>query len=50
MTFLRIFSQLIPFNYTEVEAVEESAAPEESFSETDGSTQTATILLHVAEN
>jgi ubiquitin C-terminal hydrolase len=33
MTFLRIFGQWIRFNDTEVEAIEESAAPEESFSE-----------------
>jgi hypothetical protein len=50
MTFLRIFGQSIQFNGTEVEAVEEWAAPKENFPETEGSPQTATILLYVAEN
>jgi hypothetical protein len=48
MTFLRIFGQWIRFNDTEVEAVEESAALHENFPETEGSPQTATILLYVA--
>jgi hypothetical protein len=50
MKFLRIFGQWIRFNDTEVEAVEESAALHENFPETEGSPQTATILLHVADN
>jgi hypothetical protein len=50
MTFLRICSQWIRFSGTEVEAVEESAALRESFPETEGSSQTATILLYVADN
>jgi hypothetical protein len=50
MTFLRIFGQWIGFNDTEVEAVEESPALHENFPETEGSPQTATILLYVAHN
>jgi 3-phosphoglycerate kinase len=50
MTFLRIFSQWIRFNGTEVEAVEESVAIDENFPEAQGSFQTATILLSVADN
>jgi hypothetical protein len=50
MTLLRIFGQSIRFNDTEAESVEESAALKENFSETEGSPQTATILLYVAEN
>jgi uncharacterized UBP type Zn finger protein len=50
MMFLRIFSQWIRFNDTEVEAIEESAALHENFPETEGSPQTATILLFVADN
>jgi hypothetical protein len=50
MTFLRIFRQWIRFNDTEAEAVEESAALYENFPETEGSPQTATILLYVADN
>jgi hypothetical protein len=50
MTFLRIFGQGIRFNDTDVEAVEESAALHENFPETEGSPQTATILLCVTDN
>jgi ubiquitin C-terminal hydrolase len=50
MTFLRICGQWIWFNDTEVEAVEESAALHENFPEAEGSPQTATILLYVADN
>jgi ubiquitin C-terminal hydrolase len=50
MRFLRIFSQWIRFNDTEVEPVEESAALHENFPETEGFHQTATILLYVADN
>jgi hypothetical protein len=50
MTLLRIFSQWIIFNDTEVEAVEEPAALHENFPETKGSSQTAIILLYVADN
>jgi hypothetical protein len=50
MTFLRIFGQWIRFNDFEVEAVEESAALSENFPGTEGSLQTATILLYVADN
>jgi hypothetical protein len=49
MMFLRIFSRWIRFHNTKAETVEESAARQESFPETEGSTQTATILLHVAD-
>jgi uncharacterized UBP type Zn finger protein len=50
MTFLRIFGQWIRFNDTEVEAVEESAALYANFPETERLSQTATILLYVADN
>jgi hypothetical protein len=50
MMFVRIFDQWIRFNDTEVEGVEESAALHENFPETEGSPQTATILLYVADN
>jgi hypothetical protein len=50
MTFLRVFGQRIRFNDTEVEAVEESATLHENFPETEGSPQTAIILLYVADN
>jgi hypothetical protein len=50
MTLLRIFSQWIRFNDTEVEADKESAALHENFPETEGSPQTATIVLYVADN
>jgi hypothetical protein len=50
MTFLRIFGQWIRFNDTEVKAIEESAALHENFPETEGSPQTITILLYVADN
>jgi hypothetical protein len=50
MMFLRIFGWRIRFNDTEVEAVEGSAALQENFLETEGSTQTATILLCMAGN
>jgi ubiquitin C-terminal hydrolase len=50
MTFLRIFGQWIHFNDHEVEAVDESATFYKSFSETEGSPQTDTILLYVADN
>jgi hypothetical protein len=46
-TFLRIFGRCIRFHDTEVEA---SAAREEKFPETDGSPQTATILVYLADN
>jgi hypothetical protein len=48
--FLRIFGQWIRFNDTEVEAVEQSAVLYENFPETEGSPQTTTILLYVADN
>jgi hypothetical protein len=48
--FLRIFGQWIRFNDTEVEAAEQSAALYENFPETEGSPQTATILLYVVDN
>jgi hypothetical protein len=50
ITFLRIFSPCIGFHDTEVEAIEGSAAPEEEFPETEGSPQTATILVYLADN
>jgi hypothetical protein len=50
MTFFRIFGQWIRFDDTEVAAVEESATLHENFPETEGSLQTATILLYVADN
>jgi ubiquitin C-terminal hydrolase len=46
----RRFGQWIRFNDAEVEAVEESAPSHENFPETEGSAQTATILLYVADN
>jgi hypothetical protein len=45
VTFFRVFGEWIRFNDTKVEAVEESAALEENFPETEGSPQTATIPL-----
>jgi hypothetical protein len=50
VTFLRIFSSWIRSNDTEVEAVEESAGLHEHFPATEGSPQTATIMLYVADN
>jgi hypothetical protein len=50
MMFLRIFGQWIRFHDAEVEAVEESAALHENFPETEGSHQTAIILLYVTDN
>jgi hypothetical protein len=50
MTFLMIFGQWIQFNDTEVKADEDSAALHENFPETEGSHQTATIQLDVADN
>jgi uncharacterized UBP type Zn finger protein len=50
MMFLRMFGQWIRFNDTDVEAVKASAALEENFPETEGSPQTATFLLYMAEN
>jgi hypothetical protein len=50
LTFLRIFGQRIRFNDTEVEIVEESAALHENFPGTEGSPQTAIILLYMADN
>jgi hypothetical protein len=50
MMFLKIFGRWIRFNDTEVEDVEESAALHENFPETEGSPQTAIILLCVADN
>jgi hypothetical protein len=50
VTFLRIFGQCIRFHDTEVETVERSAAPEEKFPKTEGSPQTATILVYLADN
>jgi hypothetical protein len=49
-TFRRIFGQWIRFQGTEVEVVEESAALHETFPETEGSPQTASLLLYVADN
>jgi hypothetical protein len=40
----------IRFNDTEVKAIEESAALHENFPGTEGSPQTATPLLYVADN
>jgi hypothetical protein len=48
--FLRIFGQWTRFNDTEVEAVEQSAALYEHFPETEGSPQTAAVLLYAADN
>jgi hypothetical protein len=50
MTFFRRFGQWIRFNDAEVEAVEQSAAFHENFPETEGSPQTAIVLLYVADN
>jgi hypothetical protein len=50
MTFLRIFGQCIRFHDTEVEVIEGSAAREGKFPETEGSPQTATILVYLADN
>jgi ubiquitin C-terminal hydrolase len=50
ITLVRIFNQWIRFNDNGVEAVQESAALHEDFPETEGSTQTATILLYLADN
>jgi hypothetical protein len=50
MTFLRAFGQWVRFNYTEVEAVEESAAIHENFPETERSPHPAIGLLYVADN
>jgi ubiquitin C-terminal hydrolase len=49
ITFLRILEQWVRFDDMQVENVSESAAGEENFPVTYGSTQTAYILLYVAK-
>jgi hypothetical protein len=49
MTFLRIFGRRIRLSGTAVEVVEESAALQDNFPETEGPSQ-ATVLLCVATN
>jgi hypothetical protein len=48
--FVNIFDQWFRFGDTDVQAVDESAAFEGNYPETDGPTQTATILLYVSYN
>jgi hypothetical protein len=49
MVFPRISEQWMPFNDTQVEAINQSAALEDNFPENDRLTQTATILLSVSD-
>jgi hypothetical protein len=50
IAFLRLLGQWVRFNDVEVDPVEESAALQDNFPDKDGSTQTASILLYMAEN
>jgi hypothetical protein len=47
---LNLFGQWIRFDGTDIQSAEESAALQETFPGTEGSTQTASILLDVADN
>jgi hypothetical protein len=48
--FISVFEQWIRLNNTGVESVNESAALKGNFPETEGSTQTASILLYMSDN
>jgi ubiquitin C-terminal hydrolase len=50
IAFLRFLGPWVRFNDVEVDPVEESAALQDNFPDKDGSTQTASILLDLAEN
>jgi hypothetical protein len=50
IAFVRIFDRWIRFNDTNADFVNEAAAFKENFAEAVGSTQTATILLDVADD
>jgi hypothetical protein len=50
ITFGRVSGQWIRFDGIDVEAVSESAALENNFPETDGSTRTANVLFSVSDN